>query len=415
VPATLTPPNVSCINGRPDLTGSCREPTGTGDYYPAAYFAPAAALGVATNTGSALWIARGASAAVSLAFLLLAVALLATDTGWSLLGLLASITPMVLFIASVINPSGLELSASLALAASALRLTREPRRAPRWVWASLAASGAVTILAWQTGPIFAVADLLAGFALLGPNGWSRLRKRSGRDLAWCGLVLAASTVVFAVYSRVSGVAHGTFRITPFFHSLRIGIEQLPDVLRQAVGNFGLLTVPLPSVIYWSWWLLVLALLLVAVRLGDRVERLILASVTAVALLFPVLAYAWSYRLSGFGIQGRQVLPLLMLVPLLAGEVIYRRTAAFRERRIAGWLLGTGLAVICLLQLFAWWINARYWGAHTNGFWLFGHPIWQPPGGWLPWALLALLGACAPVLGALGETAASGRRPRQSVA
>ena len=394
VPSRLSPPILGCVDGKPDLTGSCREATATGDYYPPAYFAPAAALAVAKDVDSALWLARGASAAVCLAFLLLSVLLLAGDTGWSLLGLLATVTPMVLFVGSVINPSGLELAASLALAASALRLAREPTAAPGWVWAALAVSGTVAILSWQTGPLFAIADLLVAAGLLGREGWRVLRTGNARYLSWCAFVLGGATALHVVYSRISGVAHSTFSVTPFFHSLRIGFDQLGRLLREGVGEFGLLNVPLPYGTYWIWWLLVLALVGGALWVGDRAQRLILAGVIALAVVFPVLAYAWSYRLSGFGIQGRQVLPVLMLVPLVAGEVIYRHVRMVPGRVRTRWLLGAAVVVIGLFQLFAWWIDARYWAGRPNAFWFLGHPAWQPPGGWWPWLAMAVLGTGA---------------------
>ena len=97
--------------------------------------------------------------------------------------------------------------------------------------------------------------------------------------------------------------------------------QLGPVLRDSVGTFGSLTRHLPSAAYWLWWLFVTAIIIGAMWLASRRERSLLASVVIVALAFPVLFYAWVYRFTGFGLQGRYALPVTILIPLLAGKII----------------------------------------------------------------------------------------------
>src|SRR5204862_258796 len=75
----------------------------------------------------------------------------------SVAGLLVAVTPMVLFIASVLNPNGLELGANAAFLASGIRIARAPTESPRWVWASRGVSGAAAVLSWQLGPVVVVA------------------------------------------------------------------------------------------------------------------------------------------------------------------------------------------------------------------------------------------------------------------
>src|SRR5581483_9382614 len=116
-----------------------------------------------------------ASLAESLAFLVLAVVLLDLVLGWPLVALLAAVTPTVLFVATLVNPSGLELCANLAFICGLLRIGRDGRsartggdpRLSRWIWVATAASGAVTVLSWQLGPAFAVVDIVAVAGLSG--------------------------------------------------------------------------------------------------------------------------------------------------------------------------------------------------------------------------------------------------------
>ena len=59
----------------------------------------------------------------------------------------------------------------------------------------------------------------------------------------------------------------------------------------------------------------------AVWLGDRRERLVLAGVLVLVLAFPVLFWAWVDRFTGFTLRGREVLPIILLIPLVAGEIM----------------------------------------------------------------------------------------------
>jgi hypothetical protein len=410
VPAPMSPPNVACLDDRPNASGACVEPDPTGDYYPIAYMLPAAVLTTVHHVGTGLWLSRAASALPCLVFFLVAVLLLASDSVWSLLGLLVATTPMVLFVTSVINPNGLEIAASLSLAAASLRIARRPDGSPHWVWAAFTLSGAVTILAWQAGPGFALADVLVAVALLGPGGIGRLWRSSASRLEASFAVLLTALVLYLFYSSYSGVGHSsTFGIHPFFKSLGHGIHQLTYVLHDSVGVFGALTVRLPGAAYWVWWLLVVGLLVGALWLGRRADRLLALAVTLLAMLFPVLAYAWVYRFSGFGMQGRYVLPVIMLIPLVAGELIYRRLQNGAPRQAPRSVLASMIGVIAAFQLFAWWVNARDSAGRPHAFWFLDNALWRPPLGWGIWTLLASLGAAALAVVAAREALVS--RPR----
>lgn len=142
VPAKLSPPGDTCLDGRPDITiAGCSEATPTGDYFPLAYLLPAAALRVAPDATTGDWLARIASLIPVVVFLLVAVALVSPLGPWALLGLLVAVTPMVLFVGSVLNPNGLDIAASLACAAAALRIAVERDRASGWIWIALVVAG----------------------------------------------------------------------------------------------------------------------------------------------------------------------------------------------------------------------------------------------------------------------------------
>jgi Predicted membrane protein (DUF2142) len=387
MPARLSPPNVVCANGKPDLTGSCMEEDPEGNLPPLSYLLPAAALSISHDASGAIWLARVASAVTSVAFLLLALALLWDGRGWSLLGLLAATTPMVLFVSSILNYSGLQITSCLAFAAAILRITRDPGYTSSWVWAAFAVAGAAAILAGPIGLEFALLDLALFAYLLRGRGFRELRTRAGTSPRLAALTLLMAALLTLVYTRIAGFAP-SFGVSPILANLHHGVDQLPRVVHDAVGDFGKLTVPLPSGADWIWWLLVLGLAAAAIRIGNGRERLAIVAVVAIAFALPVLFYAWVYRFSGFGLQGRDVLPPLLLIPLVAGEVISRHVSAGAPRQSAQLALAGALALIAVFHVYAWWYNGRTVSSPT-GFYL--HAPWTPPLGWLPWAVIAAIG------------------------
>ena len=304
-----------------------------------------------------------------------------------MIGLLVAITPMVLYTASILNPSGIETASSLAFAASLLRISRAPERVPRWVWITCALSGTVAILAGPIGLVLAAAAIVLPGALLAPAGVRALHRAHPKALPLTALVLAAAAAVALGYSQIAGFsAH--VGISPIRLSLRQGLGQLPTVLEQAVGTFGDETVSLPLAGCCVWWLFVLIVIAGAAWLGDRRERLVLAGVLVLVLAFPVLFWAWVDRFTGFTLRGREVLPVILLIPLVAGEILSRHSGAIGQRRAWRHALRSLLVLVAAFQAYAWGVSAR---AAPHDVTLIPTADWNPPLGWVPWLTLAALG------------------------
>jgi hypothetical protein len=381
VPAALSPRGVLCLDGRADVAGSCTEVTYTGDYLPLAYLLPAAAMSGASHTTTALWLGRAASLTVALAWLVLALVLAGPDLGWNVIGVAAAATPTLLFIASVLNPSGLELAASLAFVSALARLRRDGPRFARWAWWALIVSGATTILAWQLGPLFVAAGLAVFAGLLGVGGIREVVGRGARMPATAALILAAAVGLSLVWGEAVGSLHSSLSFASPGRALALGLHQLGLTLRGAVGVFGSLAVPLPSTMLALWWALVVGLLVAALWMGTPRERTVLALTTLVALAFPIVFFAFSYRLSGFGLQGRYLMPMLALIPMASCSVLSQRAPrAAPDPLILALLAGVGL-----FQLISWRVDARHWATANlaNSF-----TAWTPPTTWGP-----LFGAC----------------------
>ena len=394
-PARSSRPGTACLTGESRTVAGCHQTTWTGDYFPLPYALPAAAIKLSGShsVDTSLWRARAVGAVVCLVFLLVAAALAQGAGPWSLVGLLLALTPATLFIAAVLNPSGLELASSLALTVGLLRAARDPLRMPRWGWVAVGVSAVVVVLSRQEGPVFLAIELVVAGILAGGEKlrtlW-RIRPRVVRGLC---LALVAALIVFVVYARVSGVVHSTIDFTPLGASIHAGLLQLGPTLRAAVASFEGGQVLPPRWLPGAWALLILGLFVGALLRTDGRKRVLLVATTLLAVAYPVFFFAWLYRDSGFGLQGRYVLPVLVLTPMLAGSLL-DQSLSERARIARGWTVTLAVASVAVLQLVAWCLCASKSASTGRSLSFLSHAAWAPPAGWTLWAVIAALGAIA---------------------
>ena len=98
------------------------------------------------------------------------------------------------------------------------------------------------------------------------------------------------------------------------------------------------------------------------------------------------------RHTGYGIQGRYVLPMSIAVPLVAGEILVRQRNRVDALGAGGIFVPFAVAMAGL-QLVAWWANAHRFAVGLGGpRWFFDTAQWVPPGGWWLWLGVAAAGA-----------------------
>jgi hypothetical protein len=251
--------------------------------------------------------------------------------------------------------------------------------------------------------------VLAGLGLLvGLAGPRRLLELVGA--APVAAAVASGVLLVAVaLNRLWESAYGPhlgFDLGPLWSSFGAGRRQLDEVMLQAIGRFGYLELGLPALAYVTWAALVVALVAVATVLGTRRERVLLTGTMLLALALPVFFYAGVLRNVDVPLQGRHVLPLLVLVPLLAGEIVRRRRDALPAVGCR-MLLAAFVVPAAAVQLVAWYVNARRSAVGTDGPWWFvDRASWSPPAGWGIWLALAVIAAVA-----LAATALLARRGR----
>jgi len=382
--------SAGCVTTLPPPPAGARA-TYVGTYQPFLYVLPGLAARGATTVTDAMLLARTAGAVTSLLLLGAAAALVWSPgaRGLPLVGVLLATTPMVLFLASGVSANGAEICAGICLAAALLRLTR-PGRAPTLAWVAVAGGGAVLALGRSLGPAFVVLVALAPVALVGPRRAWDVARQGG----WWAAVSTAAVAIAMVAGVGWELARQPHPPVDAVDAALVGraVEgTFGYLLRQQIGVFGWNEVPLPQPAR-SWWIACLvALLGLATVVAGRRARLVLAGSVATAVIVSVLVFVAVHR-TGFPMQGRYVLPLVVVVPLLAGEVLARDHGRFAVLRRAP-LFPVVASAAAAAHFAGWAVNARRAAVGIFGpLWFSGHSQWQPPLGWGPWLVVTATGS-----------------------
>ncbi len=429
VPPGLFIPGFDCNAGRPERSAACLytltprpteiiEPTPVGNYQPLPYLLPALVITLARDPYSADRLGRAASALACWLCLVIALRLLWDGRAASLVGLMLALSPMVIFIGAALTPSGLEIMSGFLFAAALLRLWRQENAGAAY-WLVAGVAGAMLALSRSTGPLYVALDLLIFAALVGPQGlWGRLRVRPPGPLAG-GAIIAVGVVLSRLWERAYG-SH--LRIDPAGIPAQLGpaLERVPVIMLENVGVFGSLDTVLPFRSAAIWVATLGATVALALLVGTWRERFVLAA-TALGNLAVIFAFSVILVVgTTFDVQGRHILPLAVMVPLLAGEILARRADRFPARlagldlrRAGDWAFAALACGIGLFHLFAWYWNARRQGVGLGGkYRFFDRAEWYPPGGWQLWAVLIVLGAALLALPALLRLSQSAVGSRQ---
>ena len=369
-----------------------------GAYQPFLYVPSGLLTRLSDDRSTVFLLARMGSAAVSVSLLGMAAwLLLGQDRDQDrvghpcrLLGLLLAVTPTVVFLASSITGSGPEVTGAIAVTAGVLRLSRAGSQPRPGVWVVLGVAGFLLGLSRPLAPLWlALAGLLL-VAMLGLARASRLVLDGGR-YALFGIGLPA---VAAAANLAWGWALG---ISPpilwgrLASALRTTLGQLRQVTREAIGFFGWVDTPMPRMAYVVWLTLLLALGALAMVAGDRRQRQVLIGSLMVCVL-TTLALGALLAQHDQAVTGRYVLPVVIVLPLLAGEVLAGNHQWAAMERLRSGVLAATVSVVAV-HVLAWLVNARRYAVGTRGPALFlTNDVWSPPGGWWPWLLAAVAAA-----------------------
>ena len=354
--------------------------TATG--YPPGYYAVVGVPTLLTGGRPMLYGQRAVGGVLAAALVALAALALAElpDPRHALLGLGVALTPMVLFLASVVNPSGAAIAAAVATWAGGYQLAR---RAPVDRLAGLVARTAgplcVLILVRRDTVVWAAVVVAALVAVVPPERRAAL---AGARPVWAGgAAVAIATVVqlwLAGVTRLSSFAEKAVLAPAPATDAGWVVDQEALLVRQMVGVLGWLDTELPAALHWLVVALVASLVITAVRHGPR-------RVAVVALVLVVgLAVTWlalAFVRPGYS-HGRYLLPVAVGVPLLAAAGAAeggRRPVSPTARVWPPVASAVALGLVWAVEVVAFWTNLRRYAVGASGPWWFpGSEAWVPP-------------------------------------
>lgn len=351
----VTAARVQCQDLRYTVDADCvgsesgdniRIASGAGRYHPIYY----ALVGAFALPFSGVW----ALLAMRLASILLCTAMFAlalvtarrwAQSVWPTVAVAACCTPVLIYSAAIVAPNGLEMLAGVALWTGLIGLLG-PRSDHRVYFGTVSAIAGITLATLRPlGSVWCV--LIAAHALLAMWPARGMVKR----------VLLNKTTVATALICAAAIVHAVVYVIAF-DALRVGIEASAQVtfaakinyvaglvplwVLQSVAAFPLRNEATHPVVYVSFLLLFLSLLVLALRHGKGgFPRLALLATCFTSIAFPFVTSVRSFEEHQGAWQGRYGLPFAVGIAILAGYALDRRVHSLRPR----WALVGGLLFV----------------------------------------------------------------------
>lgn len=396
----------SCASPYPASSRPVRSSTYVGRY-PPLYFAVVGLPSLVVESPAGIYLMRLLSGLLSDALLTLAVV---TVARWSrrrllLVGLAVAVTPMVLFLASVVNPNGFEVAAAICLWCTGLVLFLEHAEAPpAGLVAAVAVAAGCLLLARGLSPFWtacigAVLVLLAG----GPALRALWRSPAVRRALVALGPLSAFAVWWIVAEHALDLVPDGIAVPPHetpAHILALTFGYTGWWLQQMVGVVGSLDTYLPTGTYLAWYAVVGLLLLAAVAATRRRQGIVLVGLVAAVVVLPVVIADLQVHRLGIDWQGRYTLPLAVGVPLVAAALLdgaLARSARAPEPALGqfrGRLATTVLVVLGVAAMAGFAEALRRYTVGVSGSLDLVRGPWQPPLGAAGVLVLAALATAA---------------------
>ncbi|MFD3539294.1 DUF2142 domain-containing protein [Streptomyces sp. NPDC058662] len=375
--------------------------TAAGRYHPAYYLATGWPS-LLVDGPAGLYLMRLVSALLCSALLAGAVV---TASEWrrrslAVLGVLAAATPMTLYMAGMVNPSGGEIAAGILVWTALLSITMSPdpallnRRLAR-----LGIGGLVLINIRPLGLIWFAGALVFGLLLARRRGLLGSVLRRKALWLWTALLGAASAGAL-LWAR----AHPDNSVIDIPDSLttvtaaKQTLGNTATYVQQMLGYFGWLDTPAPALTWEVWLGVIAALVVLALAYGRFRETLAVLGMLVGIVLLPVVAQASQAEKIGMVWQGRYLLPFAVGLPLMAVLICASRAPdrGFPWRRMVGF----AAAGLTLANVAAFFWTLRRFAVGTSASWVPSPAHWAPPGGWVLWTGVYAVTALALLVPAL---------------
>lgn len=361
--------------------------TNMGRYPPAGF----AVSGIGTLVGPndfAFRLSRAMTAVASAAMLALAFVCLKRRS-LSALPMLIAVTPGVIFISSVVSPSGLEICAAIALWVSLPGLL-SAFDASRIETVTVALAGVFLIVTRPLGPVLYAA--LAAIVVISSGQVRHLVGHVRRHYVVYGL--HATAVVFMIWWYVfifnsvvdPDMTAGLPKMS-LGEQLLHAIGDIPRVIDESIGNYGWLDTATPRPIALIIFVTTVTLVVVGWRSLTRSAKRAIP-LLGVGCVMLIIAEDLNYYeiLRGFGVQGRHLTPLLVGIPIIGARYI-RISDRSKWLAVSIWsgvFICSGLAA---LRRYSVGIIG------DNALDMFSNPVWSPPLG-INWSIFCLVASSA---------------------
>ncbi len=297
---------------------------------------------------------------------------------WMPVGVIVAVTPMVLYLAGAINPSGLEIAAAIGVWVSGLALVAE-EEIDRRVLLRFVIAAAVVAGCRQLGPLILLLIVAALCAVGGLDSIRRLLRSRQVQRGAVAVGLVAVMMVGWVMTQHTFATSNNGVVPPTISDSEMWkteVWRIGYLFRQGIGWFGWLDSPSPAVTYLAWILALGTLLVVGLSLAQRRIGLTILALIAVIIVLPLLIEVPNFRVSSFAWQGRYTLPLLVGVPLLCAHGLARARVARPSGTSLGMLLVAGLLWVGSVLAFAQTLRRFSVGAN-GGLFFWRDPVWSP--------------------------------------
>ncbi len=409
---------LTCSAFQPEVTPNCatidiadssrdtRTVTTAGNYNPI-YYAVVGSASLIADGYLGLYAMRLMSALVSCIFLAAMFTAISQlrNHRWLIVAAATSVTPMVLYLNGSVNPNSLEFATTGAVFANLLLLLEKngtPRVHPQTViWITLGAS----MLA-NTKALSLLWLLIAVVTAFGIAGVSQIRQLLKSAWFWSGTAVIGIACGFALWwvATAGSLESPTFAGvgSSYLQGLQTMFDRTFDYANGLIGYFGWLDTPAPAGVLAFWAFLVGALIVTALALGSGRARWGLIFAIACFVVLPPILQAAVVTEQGYIWQGRYILALFVIVILSAGATLDRRFAgvgnSWEPNRLGAWI--AVLATIAHAYAYIWVLRRYVIGLSDTAYWqdMFRVPAWQPPFGWVTWALIyVVVASCASLL------------------
>lgn len=381
----------NCETWSPQTTGQMMNGTTTAGTYNPLYYVLVGWPTLLVSDQTGLYAMRLVSGILASGFLALGFMMLCS---WNrrifpLVGALIALTPMVIYINGVVNPSSLEIATAFAAFIALLSVIVDKRPSlliERTVILTVAA--AIACNTRSITPLWVALLLLIPLLLLGRKALADLLRQRA---VWAGITIvvlaSAGGVAWTVLSDSLALANPQYTGTtvydnvgasPLFGFVKMVMLSV-NLGQQMIGILGWFDVQLPSLVYFLWSALIGILGTTAALILRGRRALAALCLFAVMIIGPAVVQAIYITSGGFIWQGRYTLPLFVCavvgVAVLVSET-WTSPGARLMRRLS--IFVGAIWVVCQLLSLLQALRRYSVGASGSYQAIFTSPAWSPP-------------------------------------